>query len=59
MVQQQRGKVRAMFDYNNKQISQAEPSTPVEVIGFESVTSAGDDFIVLNDEGEISRNTGI
>ena len=36
-----KGKVRAMFDYNNKQISQAEPSTPVEVIGFESVTSGG------------------
>ncbi len=50
-----KGKVRAMFDYNNKQISQAEPSTPVEVIGFESVTSAGDDFIVLNDEDKISE----
>ncbi len=50
-----KGKVRAMFDYNNKQISQAEPSTPVEVIGFESVTSAGDDFIVLNDENKISE----
>ena len=50
-----KGRVRAMFDFNGKQISSAEPSTPVEVIGFESVTSAGDDFIVLNDENKISE----
>ena len=35
-----KGKVRAMFDYNNKQINNAEPSTPVEVIGFEGVTKS-------------------
>ena len=50
-----KGRVRAMFDFNGKQISLAEPSTPVEVIGFESVTSAGDDFVVLNDENKISE----
>ena len=50
-----KGKVRAMFDYNNKQINSAEPSTPVEVIGFEDVTNAGDDFIVLNDEEKITE----
>ena len=50
-----RGKVRAMFDFNGKQINSAEPSTPVEVIGFESVTSAGDDFVVLNDEEKIAE----
>ena len=50
-----KGRVRAMFDFNGKQISSAEPSTPVEVIGFESVTSAGDDFAVLNDEDKISE----
>ena len=50
-----RGKVRAMFDFNGKQINSAEPSTPVEVIGFESVTSAGDDFAVLNDEAKITE----
>ena len=50
-----KGRVRAMFDFNGKQISYAEPSTPVEVIGFESVTSAGDDFAVLNDENKISE----
>ena len=50
-----KGKVRAMFDHNNKQINSAEPSTPVEVIGFEDVTNAGDDFIVLNDEEKITE----
>ena len=50
-----RGKVRAMFDFNGKQINSAEPSSPVEVIGFESVTSAGDDFVVLNDEEKIAE----
>ncbi len=50
-----RGKVRAMFDFNGKQINSAEPSTPVEVIGFESVTSAGDDFAALNDEAKIAE----
>ena len=50
-----KGKVRAMFDHNNKQINSAEPSTPVEVIGFEDVTNAGDDFIVLNEEEKITE----
>ena len=50
-----KGKVRAMFDYNNKQINSAEPSMPVEVIGFENVTKAGDDFIVLNQEEKINE----
>ena len=50
-----KGKVRAMFDHNNIQINSAEPSTPVEVIGFDDVTNAGDDFIVLNDDEKISE----
>jgi len=50
-----KGKVRAMFDYKNKQIDSAEPSTPVEVIGFEDVTNAGDDFIVLNEDEKIAE----
>ena len=50
-----KGKVRAMFDYNNEQIKIAEPSTPVEVIGFEDVTNAGEDFIVLEEEEKIAE----
>ena len=50
-----RGKVRAMFDHTNKQIKEAGPSTPVEVIGFENVTNAGDDFVVLDDENKVNE----
>ena len=50
-----KGKVRAMFDHNNQQVNSAEPSMPVEVIGFEDVTNAGDDFIVLNEEEKITE----
>ena len=43
-------KVRAMLDDNGKNIDIAGPSTPVEVIGFDAVTSAGDEFYVVADE---------
>ena len=33
-----------------KPLEQAGPSTPVEVIGFDHVTSAGDEFYVVADE---------
>jgi translation initiation factor IF-2 len=36
------GKVRAMFDDQGKAIAEAGPSTPVEVLGFDSVPAAGD-----------------
>ena len=38
------GKVRALFDENGKAMKEAEPSTPVEVLGFSDVPSAGDFF---------------
>jgi len=44
------GRVRILIDYNGKQIKSAEPSTPVEVVGFSGVPSAGDDFIVVENE---------
>lgn len=34
-------KVKAMFDSNGQSISSAPPSTPVEILGFSSVPSAG------------------
>ncbi len=45
-----RGKVRALYDYNGKLIEEALPSTPVEVVGFDSINNAGDDFLVLNEQ---------
>jgi len=44
------GRVRAMIDELGKNIKQAGPSIPVEVIGLSDVPNAGDEFIVINDE---------
>ncbi len=44
------GRVRAMVDERGQRVSEAGPSFPVEVLGFQSTPSAGDDFIVVNDE---------
>jgi translation initiation factor IF-2 len=44
------GKVRALIDDTGKRIMEAGPSTPVEVIGFQEVPSAGDIFTVVEDE---------
>jgi len=44
------GRVRAMFDSYGNRVKEATPSTPVEIIGFEELPSAGDDFIVMEDE---------
>ncbi|MHC1578264.1 MAG: translation initiation factor IF-2 [Dehalococcoidia bacterium] len=46
------GKVKAMFDDKGKQVYEAEPSTPVEVLGLNEVAISGDRFIVLPDEHE-------
>ncbi len=45
------GKVKALIDDKGKNIKQAEPSVPVEVLGFDSNPLAGDDFIVVESEG--------
>jgi len=44
------GKVRALNDDTGKRITEASPSTPVEVVGFEEVPQSGDSFIVVEDE---------
>ncbi|MGC9323377.1 MAG: translation initiation factor IF-2, partial [Desulfomonilia bacterium] len=44
------GKARAMFDFRGKAISQATPATPVEMIGFSELPSAGDTFFVVPGE---------
>ncbi len=44
------GKVKALIDDNGKSIKEALPSTPVEVLGFDSNPLAGDDFIVVESE---------
>ncbi len=44
------GRVRAMFDDRGRQVKSAGPSTPVEVLGFEELPSAGDTLIVVDSE---------
>ena len=44
------GRVRAMFDENGKQVSEAGPSIPVQVLGLSAVPNAGDEVIVVADE---------
>jgi translation initiation factor IF-2 len=44
------GRIKAMNDYNGKPITQATPSTPVEILGLGEVPSAGDIFKVVEDE---------
>ena len=44
------GRVRAMMDEFGHAVDQAGPSRPVQVLGFTSVPSAGDSFIVAPDD---------
>ena len=38
-----------MFDDRGKEIKEAGPSTPVEILGLESMPDAGDNFLVMAD----------
>ncbi|NBO10979.1 MAG: translation initiation factor IF-2, partial [Methylophilaceae bacterium] len=44
------GRVRAMLDENGRQVEQAGPSIPVEILGMTEVPQAGDEMMVLGDE---------
>ncbi|MCL6626466.1 MAG: translation initiation factor IF-2 [Alicyclobacillus shizuokensis] len=44
------GRVRAMMNDRGKRIKEAGPSTPVEIQGLGDVPSAGDRFVVYDDE---------
>jgi translation initiation factor IF-2 len=44
------GRVRALINDTGKKIQEALPSTPVEVIGFSEVPTAGDVFTCVEDE---------
>ncbi|MGJ9633093.1 translation initiation factor IF-2 [Actinotignum sp. GS-2025b] len=44
------GRVRAMFDASGNPVKEAGPSMPVQVLGLDAVPSAGDAFLVADDE---------
>ncbi|MDR1784723.1 MAG: translation initiation factor IF-2 [Endomicrobium sp.] len=46
------GKVRAMSDEHGKRLTEAYPSTPVEILGINKPPRAGDEFIVVNHESQ-------
>jgi translation initiation factor IF-2 len=48
------GRVRAMLDETGKQLEEAGPARPVQVLGFTSVPGAGDSFLVV-DEDRVAR----
>lgn len=44
------GRVRALIDDKGQRVDSAGPSTPVEILGFESVPDVGSKFVVAPDE---------
>jgi translation initiation factor IF-2 len=46
------GKVRAIINDKGKNINEASPSTPIEILGINGAAKAGDDFIVFDTEKE-------
>ena len=46
------GKVRAMINYEGKTISEAYPSSPVEILGMNNSAYAGAEFVVTKNEEE-------
>jgi translation initiation factor IF-2 len=46
------GKIRAIINDKGKNIDEALPSSPVEILGINGAARAGDDFIVLDNEKE-------
>ena len=46
------GKIRAMIDDKGRRVKEATPSTPVEVLGLNSVPDAGETFVCCDSEKE-------
>ena len=44
------GRVKAMFDENGKRVTEAGPSTPVQLLGLNGAPQAGDSFNVMEDD---------
>jgi translation initiation factor IF-2 len=47
---QEFGRVRALFDATGKQVAQAGPAVPVQVLGLSDAPNAGDDLLVVESE---------
>jgi len=51
------GRVRAMLDDKARALKDAGPSTPVEILGLAGVPSAGEPFVVVENEGRAREIT--
>ena len=49
------GKVRAMINYEGKTVSEAYPSSPVEILGMNDSAYAGAEFVVTKNEEEAKQ----
>ena len=49
------GRVRAMLDERGDQTEEAGPGQPVQVLGWQSMPAAGDEFRVMDDEKEAKQ----
>jgi len=49
------GKVRAIMNENNERITQARPSDPVQILGFDQVPQAGDIFAEVENESDLKK----
>lgn len=46
------GRVKAMFDDTGKRVKEAEPSTPVQVLGLDGAPQAGEKLVVVDSDRE-------
>ena len=51
------GRVRALVDERGQAQREAGPSTPIEVLGLNGIPLAGDDFVVIENEGRAREVT--
>ena len=49
------GRVRALINPKGEQVKQAQPAYPVEILGLNSVPTAGDEFRVFEDERDARK----
>jgi translation initiation factor IF-2 len=44
------GRIKAMYDFNGRQVEEAEPSAPVSVSGLNGIPEAGEQFVTVESE---------
>jgi translation initiation factor IF-2 len=49
------GRIRTLLDDTGKQLKEAGPSTPVQILGLAGVPDAGDELVVMKNEREAKR----